>query len=704
MAKRKWILIITIILVFLHSVPTLAMVPYETYFYDYDGKLVVSPNAYIPSLVLKSQDMGLGVQGLKEPSDLVVDKDHNVYIADKGGNRIVVLDKDYQLKFEIKDFIIGDEYDSFNGPAGIFVTEDGLIYVADSKNSRIVVFDKEANLVRVIKAPDSDVFPEGFLYEPVALGVDPAGRMYVVSKSTNMGIMALNAEGNFEGFIGAEKVVPNILDIFWELISTDEQKKRTVKNVPTEYNNITMDEIGFPYVTSSAISAGNQYSAMINGDTSSQYAPIKRLNSMGIDVLKRNGFFPPAGDLRGFNNVSRFTDVTLGEDNVYSVLDTTQNKVFTYDENGNMLYAFGGYGAQMGVFDKASAIAYQGTKLIVLDQNRGDLTIFERTTYGDSIAKAIKLRKERKYSETIDAWDEVLRQNPFFEAAYSGIAQSNMRTGDYKGAMENYKTGNDWDGYFKAFAEYRKEVVRKTIIFIPIIIGGLIWLFIALSRYIKRVNSQGWQKEGKRTLWEELLYSFHLIFHPLDGFWDLKHEKRGSVRASIIILILVMLVDIFRKLVYGYVYIPSDVRTIELGDTVLKNLIPFILWCGANWGLTTLMDGEGSFRDIFIASSYSLMPIVLLGIPIVIFSNFIIPHEVQFTNFLNGLSYGWAFGLIFFGVLVTNAYSLIKNTVTTVFSIVGMGFIAFISVLFINILQKMGNFFITIYNEIIFRI
>src|SRR5690606_27214632 len=139
--------------------------------------------------------------------------------------------ENYRFKFEIKEFYADGSVQTLNAPAGLFVTEDGRIYVADSKNFRIVLFEKDGTFVRIFDAPDSDVFPEGFMYEPSALGVDPAGRMYVVSKSTNMGIMALNADGGFEGFIGAEKVVPNVLDIFWDLITTDEQKRRTAKNV-----------------------------------------------------------------------------------------------------------------------------------------------------------------------------------------------------------------------------------------------------------------------------------------------------------------------------------------------------------------------------------------------------------------------------------------------------------------------------------------
>ncbi|NIK75289.1 tetratricopeptide (TPR) repeat protein [Paenibacillus castaneae] len=708
MVRKKGILFFAALLLLCSTMvdSASAMVPYKTYFYDYEGDYFVSPDAYVPYRVLNAKDMGVGNEGLNQPMDLFVDENNLVYVADSGRNRILLLDEQYQLKREINEFVLEDGVtkDSFNNPIGLFVSKEGLIYVADSKNARIVVLRQNGTLERILEAPDSEVFPAGFIYEPSALSVDPAGRIYVISKSTNMGVIALNADGGFEGFEGAEKVVPKVTDLFWKLVTTKEQKSRTAKSVPTEYNNITIDELGFSYVTSSALEARNQWSAMKNRDKSSRHAPIKRLNNLGIDVLKRNGAFPPAGDIQTNKDVSRFIDVSLAQDGVYSTLDSTQNKIFTYDDEGNLLYAFGGYGSQNGVFQSASALAYQGSNLLVLDKDAGKLTVFKRTEYGDDIAAAIHARKTRKYDDAIAAWQRVLEKNPSLELAYSGVAQSNMRKAEYREAMKNYKLANDWEHYFKAFAEYRKEKISKLILLIPILAVILFWLLYRFFKYVKKRNSSGWRKEGKRTLWEELLYAFHVILHPFDGFWDLKHEKRGSMRGALIIVGLVMAADIFKKLAGGYILYPTDWRVIELQDTVLSVLIPFGLWCCVNWGLTTLMDGEGSLKDIFIASAYSLTPIVMISIPVTIISNFASLQEQPFVAFFTTLSLAWSLGLIFIGVLVTNDYTPFKNLYVSVISLIGMGFVAFLTVLFINILQNMNAFFTTIFNEITFRL
>ena len=73
-------------------------------------------------------------------------------------------------------------------------------------------------------------------------------------------------------------------------------------------------------------------------------------------------------------------------------------------------------------------------------------------------------------------------------------------------------------------------------------------------------------------------------------------------------------------------------------------LIPFMLWVIVNWSLTTLMEGKGTFKDIYIASAYAFTPVIILNIPATIISNFLIAEEgVIITSFM---SYFIALGII----------------------------------------------------------
>lgn len=124
------------------------------------------------------------------------------------------------------------------------------------------MFELDGTFYKVIEEPDSDVFPEGSIYKPVALAVDAYGRIYVISSTTYMGVIAINEEGDFQGFIGAQKVTISALDIIWRRFQTEEQRKLSQQYVSTEFNNITIDEKGFIYVTTSSIDETQQQAAI----------------------------------------------------------------------------------------------------------------------------------------------------------------------------------------------------------------------------------------------------------------------------------------------------------------------------------------------------------------------------------------------------------------------------------------------------------
>ena len=132
-------------------------------------------------------------------------------------------------------------------------------------------------------------------------------------------------------------------------------------------------------------------------------------------------------------------------------------------------------------------------------------------------------------------------------------------------------------------------------------------------------------------------------------------------------------------------------------------LVPLFLWVIANWCLTTLFDGEGSFKDIFVATSYAVIPVPLLIIPSVMYSNVALANESTIINLLVSFAFIWAGLLIFFGMMVTHDYTFAKNVLTTLGTIVGMGLIMFIGILFSTLLAKIVSFISSIVTEITYR-
>ena len=727
--NKKLISVMAIVMMVLMISPLASFAAaYKTYTYSIDGFASMSPDAYTPEIEIGSAYMGLvstemvedATTGkasatqvgtaLDDPRDLFVDKNMNVYIADGANSRIIVLSEYYKLKFTIDQFVNDQGVpDKLNGPSGVYVTDDE-IYVADTENNRIVVFDLEGNFTYIIPEPKSDVFPENSIYKPVALAVDTTGSIYVVSSTTYMGVIALNSDGSFRGFIGAQKVTYDILDIIWRRFQTDQQRALSTQYVSTEYNNITIDEKGFVYVTTSSIKEGNQQGAIRSKNA--DYSPVKKLNSSGADIMKRNGFFGPGGevDVRNFafdsnaaTGPSKIIDVALGPEGTWSIIDEKRSRVYTYDSDGKMLFIFGDTGMQLGNISSIEAVAYQGDKLLVLDKTRDSFTVYNRTEYGDILINALHNNNARRYDLSVDDWQSILQRNSNFDAAYIGIGKARYREGKWQEAMSMYKFAYDTENYNNAFKMYRKDWVSANIIWIPIIAIIIIVALYYFFKFAGKVNEKTAVSTSKRTFGQEILYAFHLILHPFDGFWDLKHEKRGSVRGALFWIAMGILTFTYQAVGRSYQYNPRG-SYISIVVQITSLVVPLMLWVLANWCLTTLFDGEGSFKDIFIAASYSLTPIPLLIIPSTIITHFLTSGESGIVNLLISIAYIWVGLLIFFGMMVTHDYSLAKNILTSLGTIVGMGVIMFILLLFTGLLSKMIGFISSIYTEISYRL
>jgi hypothetical protein len=200
-----------------------------------------------------------------------------------------------------------------------------------------------------------------------------------------------------------------------------------------------------------------------------------------------------------------------------------------------------------------------------------------------------------------------------------------------------------------------------------------------------------------------LRYSFHVIFHPFDGFWDLKREKKGNLKAAITFVILIILTYTIQKQNTAFLFNFNRLEELNVIVDIITVLLVYILWCVSSWCLTSLMDGEGTLKDIAIATAYALVPIVLINLPLVPISYTITADEGAFYHTFQTFSYIWAGGLLLFSTMITHQYSMKKTMLTVICTIAGMGIILFIGLLFFSVIQQILNFAITMYKELRFR-
>ena len=361
------------------------------------------------------------------------------------------------------------------------------LFIADTMHHRIIHCDYDLNVIGVLANPKDETLAENYEFLPSRFVVDEANRYYVQAKNINAGLMEFTKDGTFNGYIGASPVTISFAQRIWRRIQTKEQRKRTKQYVPTEYNNITMDSKGFLYVTTNSLTEREIAEGVGK--------PIRKLNAMGTDILIRNGNAFPIGDLKTgmgttITGSSEFVDVVTFENETYACLDNKRGRLFFYDFQGNMLYAFGNTGMHEGSFlNPTSVVKLDEDTLAVLDRFCGTITIFTLTHYGKLVNEALSLYRIGHYDESADIWREVLKYNGNCELAYVGIGRSLLRQGKYKEAMDNFEIVHDSQNYSKAFKYYREQVVENNIVWFVIVLAALIVL-PKLIRKIIRVRKE----------------------------------------------------------------------------------------------------------------------------------------------------------------------------------------------------------------------
>ncbi len=212
-------------------------------------------------------------------------------------------------------------------------------------------------------------------------------------------------------------------------------------------------------------------------------------------------------------------------------------------------------------------------------------------------------------------------------------------------------------------------------------------------------NKTTWQRYFK-----SLKFALYCMTHPLDGFWDLTHEKRGTYAAANTILILTLIARVASLRFTSFVINPIYWEDINIFTYIASVLFPLALWVLGNWGLTTLFDGKGRLGQVYMATCYAIAPYPLLQFPMMIMSNFVTLDEAAFYTMLGAISLGWSAFLIIFAMQQIHEFSPGKNVLFTIASLFAMLVMVFILLLFFSMISQGVAYFISLAKELLFRL
>lgn len=469
-----------------------ALETYDPYSYDRWGDPVASQAGYTAEKYVDGEMIGCG--NFFEPADLFISHDDLMYIADKGNNRIVITDLDFNFKKEMKEFSYNGETLTLRRPTGVFVDQyTGNIYICDTENDRVIKCDTDGKVDRLFTKPESELYDQNLTYNPSKVLVDKAGNVYIVVRSQTKGAVMFNSEGEFLGFYGANRVEATaevLANAFWNLIGTQEQKDRRAKQTPIGFCNFDIDDDGFIFTVTD--------SQEVDTDL------VKKLNPRGDNILDSLGAADMTfGDIPPtyysiYSKKSSLTDIDLGPNGELNILDFQHGRIFQYDKECWLLFIMGGSGDQLGLFQSAAAVESYDNHLYVLDSRKNNITIFTRTVFGEIVTEAANLYNDGLYEESLEPWQNVLKYDGNYRRAYIGIGNALYNKYEYKEAMDYFEISISRGRYNRAFEGYRDQWLKENYVGAIIVIILIIVLLVVYNKLRKRGKIvYPWEKNRK---------------------------------------------------------------------------------------------------------------------------------------------------------------------------------------------------------------
>ena len=196
----------------------------------------------------------------------------------------------------------------------------------------------------------------------------------------------------------------------------------------------------------------------------------------------------------------------------------------------------------------------------------------------------------------------------------------------------------------------------------------------------------------------------HVIFHPVEGFEDLRWKKQGSMKIALIIVFLLFVVMVADRQLTGFQFNTAYVKVFNVVPLLVQSVVYFFTWVIGNWALCTLFDGEGTLKKICIYSAYALVPYIVCSAISIFISNFIVQEERIWMTAIYYLGLIWSVVLMIQAMKAAHQYSFTKTLVSMFFTLVAMLLILFLAILLLSLFQQVYVFGYSIYTEIAYRI
>lgn len=653
------------------AIEQFAPTPYTTVTAGVSGRYAYSAPAYDSLFVLN--------RSLNNAQDIFISPADLVYISDTGNKRVMVYDPQTTVTTLITN-------SAFVEPRGIFVNATH-IYVADPQAKAVFQLTLDGTLIKTYGRPTEVIFGEEEYYAPSKVVVDARGNLFIVSDGNSNGLVQLNQLGEFIRYFGMNAVSIDVGLLIRRAFMTEAQRDLLAPLKPRQTTNLAIDQRNLIYT-------------VIYGENG---VSMKKLNVEGKDIFTGDALFYQ----------DDYVDITVDSKGyIYVLSDGSRGfSISVHDRAGNLLFRFGHNqvgSSIMGILEKPTGLAVDDAGNIwVLDSIGNNVQVYVKTQFANTVMGAIDSYENGFYDESMRLYNEVIMQNNTFTAAYKGRGLLYQRLYQYELALEDFRIADYKQGYSEVFWEYRDELISRYFLWVLGAIVGFIalkWVYRrSLSRipFMTHVRSV-WKRWTQTKLYHELKYIPQILKDPADVVYEIKYRQSfrwGTALGLFIVFVFLNIISDY--FVRGSLFKPAEID-VNLSFEILKYGLLFVILTVANQLMSSLQNGEGFYRDVFMVSILSMAPFFIFKIPLDLLSNVLTYNEQFIFDLGNFIIIGWSLFNVLFTIREVHNYrvgELVLNVILTLFTALVLILLYLVlSVLFGQVVE----FFIGLGSEVFF--
>jgi hypothetical protein len=225
---------------------------------------------------------------------------------------------------------------------------------------------------------------------------------------------------------------------------------------------------------------------------------------------------------------------------------------------------------------------------------------------------------------------------------------------------------------------------------------------------VKRVDKKRKVRNAKRAIGAKImgipilgdvLYCMKIPKHPIDRYYDIRVKRKGTVLGATILYTMFFIAYMAYKTSKGFIYQLYDVEDLDINAIVIGFFAILILFIICNYLVTSIKDGDGSFKQVYMIPAYGSLPCLISLISITIMSHYLTNNEAFILTVILYIGIVWSVICIFLGFQTVHDYTMKETVVSMIITFVFMMIAAIMVLIVIIMWEQLWSFLKTIGKE-----